>query len=67
MNSMITFYSFRYTVDELIAHPYLKHLRKLSNNPQVLAIDMAKLLQFYERKHSTNTELPIFGKAEKQE
>ncbi|CAF1506450.1 unnamed protein product, partial [Rotaria sordida] len=43
------------TVDELLTHAFLKHLKKLSNDPQVLADDMAKILGFYEQKQSNNT------------
>ncbi|CAF3988923.1 unnamed protein product [Rotaria sordida] len=45
----------RCTVDELLTHAFLKHLKKLSNDPQVLADDMAKILGFYEQKQSNNT------------
>jgi hypothetical protein len=43
-------------VDELLTHPFLKHPKKISNDPQLLADDMAKNLGFYKEKQLNNTE-----------
>jgi len=56
---------FRCSVDELLTHPFVKHPKKISNDPQILADDMAKILEFYTYKESNNTETNIdqlFGK-----
>ncbi|CAF1399294.1 unnamed protein product [Rotaria magnacalcarata] len=43
----------RYSVDELLSHPFLKYLKKISGDPQLIADDMAKILGFYEQPQST--------------
>ncbi len=56
---------FRSSVDELLTHPFVKHPKKISNDPQILADDMAKILEFYTHKESNHTETNIdqlFGK-----
>jgi len=55
-------------VDELLTHPFLKHPKKISNDPQLLADDMAKNLGFYKEKQLNNTESnpeQICGKTKK--
>jgi len=56
----------RCSVDELLTHSFVKHPKKLSNDPGNLADDMAKILVFYTQKESNNSETNIdeniFGK-----
>ena len=56
---------FRGSVDELLVHPFIKHPKKISNDPQHLAGDMAKILSIYKQEELTHNETnidPIFGK-----
>jgi hypothetical protein len=67
LNQLKFLYSnlFRCSVDELLTHPFVKHPKKISNDPHILADDMAKILEFYIHKESNNTETDIdqlFGK-----
>ncbi|UJR09156.1 hypothetical protein I4U23_013404 [Adineta vaga] len=46
----------RCSVDELLAHPFVKHPKKISNDPQLLADDMTKLLSSLQEKQLIHTE-----------
>jgi len=49
----------RSSIDELLLHPFVKHPKKISNDPQHLAEDMAKILGFYKQKESNDSETNI--------
>ncbi|CAF1100309.1 unnamed protein product [Adineta ricciae] len=49
----------RCTVDDLLTHPFVKHPRKISNDPQLVAEDMAKLLGSYKDKQITQMSTTI--------
>ncbi len=55
----------RCSVDELLTHPFFKHSKKITNDPNLLADDMAKLLGSYKEKELNQREtnnVEIFGK-----
>ena len=66
-NAGIVFVSYRCSgsVDELLAHPFVKHPKKISNDPQNLADDMAKILSVYKQNdlidHEPNID-PGYGR-----
>jgi hypothetical protein len=55
-NDLFISNKFRSSVDELIAHSFVKHPKKISNDPENLAEDIAKLLNIYKRKDSIDSE-----------
>jgi hypothetical protein len=62
---IIIFDLFRCSIDELLTHQFVKHSKKMSNDPNILADYMAKILGFYKEKESNNSETnidQIFGK-----
>jgi serine/threonine protein kinase len=46
----------RCSVDELFTHSFVKHPRKISNDPENLADDIAKNLNFYKRQESIDSD-----------
>jgi hypothetical protein len=65
VDKIIIFDLFRCSIDELLTHQFVKHPKKMSNDPNILADDMAKILGFYKEKESNNSETnidQIFGK-----